>query len=251
MPLRPMMILSRCACCLVRVNTMVLVTKVRFTTASRCASFMAAAPGRSRSTSSVSVPGVVPSWSALRRAGFFMENSARSSTPLVSVALNNMVCRRLGQCRTISRISSKKPISNNRSASSSTRLARSSSPTLCVLRTWSISRPGVATTTSGLVRSAAACTLADKPPTTKAARMVVNCARRSVIWCTCTASSRVGTSTSTCVAATGRGPRCSMRSRHGSMNAAVLPDPVTARPQMSRPVRARGTTAAWIGVGAL
>lgn len=35
----------------------------------------------------------------------------------------------------------------------------------------------------------------------------------------------------------------------GSMNAAVFPDPVTALPRISRPVRANGTTAACIGVG--
>ena len=40
-----------------------------------------------------------------------------------------------------------------------------------------------------------------------------------------------------------------MRSRHGNINAAVLPDPVTARPQISLPVSASGTTAAWMGVG--
>ena|SRR5438552_5854658 len=35
----------------------------------------------------------------------------------------------------------------------------------------------------------------------------------------------------------------------GIANAAVFPDPVCARPIMSRPARASGIAAAWIGVG--
>mmetsp|Transcript_8319 Transcript_8319/g.31104 ORF Transcript_8319/g.31104 Transcript_8319/m.31104 type:complete len:315 (+) Transcript_8319:240-1184(+) len=196
-PESPIRIFSRCAQIFVRAKTIVFVVNVRVTRDSRCASLFAAAPGRSRRTSSTKVPGVVPIWSALSRAGFFMENSAKSSTPEVSVALKRSVCRRRGQCLKISRISSRNPISKSRSASSSTRAARSSSPTLWVFRTWSISRPGVATTISGRVRSDAACTVALKPPTTSAARMVVNCASFSVMEWTCTASSRTGTSTKT------------------------------------------------------
>ena len=47
---------------------------------------------------------------------------------------------------------------------------------------------GVATTISGLVRSVAACTFSDKPPTTSAVRMSVNCASFVIMECTCTAT---------------------------------------------------------------
>jgi hypothetical protein len=39
------------------------------------------------------------------------------------------------------------------------------------------------------------------------------------------------------------------RSSSGRVNAAVLPDPVTAEPTTSRPRRASGMQAAWMGVG--
>ena len=44
---------------------------------------------------------------------------------------------------------------------------------------------GVATTTSGELRSVAAWTLRDKPPTTSATRMSVYCARLVIMLCTC------------------------------------------------------------------
>ena len=46
-------------------------------------------------------------------------------------------------------------------------------------------RTGVATTISGEVRSVAACTLMERPPTTSAARTSVNCARLLIMLCTC------------------------------------------------------------------
>ena len=47
---------------------------------------------------------------------------------------------------------------------------------------------GVATTTSGEVRSVAACTFSERPPTTSATRMSVYCARFVIMLCTCAAS---------------------------------------------------------------
>jgi hypothetical protein len=41
----------------------------------------------------------------------------------------------------------------------------------------------------------------------------------------------------------------SMWWRTGRANAAVFPDPVSARPMMSSPERATGMALAWIGVG--
>lgn len=238
----------------------------------------------------------------------------------------------------------------------------------CVLRKWSMRRPGVATTISGLRLSTAACTCTLRPPTMSAALMSVNWASLVIIECTCTknhkevllslATSVIGAQ---CLLARGQSPvawpggpgqaslyhlcsqpsytskpacspcpfacldsthlncqltgRCehqhiggcdlrpcrhlqnregmsvgwgilgpatmhmcthacmpanmqappmcetgtaqrpltvlgrwSRRSRIGNANAAVLPLPVTAEPQMSRPARARGTTAACMGV---
>lgn len=43
--------------------------------------------------------------------------------------------------------------------------------------------------------------------------------------------------------------RCRRRSSNGRTKAAVLPDPVTALPEMSRPVRASGMQAACLGSG--
>ena len=65
-----------------------------------------------------------------------------------------------------------------------------------------------------------------------------------LIW---NANSRVGTSTQ---ANKGDGVvinACSI----GIANAAVLPDPVSARPMMSLPARASGIAAAWMGVACL
>ena len=102
---------------------------------------------------------------------------------------------------------------------------------------------GVATTISGRALSAAACAATLNPPTTRPHRTSVNWARLTVMECTWAASSRAGVRISAYVAATRRG-RWSSLSRMGSAKAAVLPDPVTAEPQMSRPSRASGMTAA-------
>jgi hypothetical protein len=62
---------------------------------------------------------------------------------------------------------------------------------------------------------------------------------------TCSASSRVGASTSAC------GVFCARSScdRIGSANAAVLPVPVCAVPSTSRPASSGGIVAAWIADG--
>ena len=64
-------------------------------------------------------------------------------------------------------------------------------------------------------------------------------------WSTCTHNSRVGVRISTRVR---RGPSIN-RSMIGSVNAAVLPVPVWARPMMSLPRRVSGMDSRWIGVG--
>jgi hypothetical protein len=69
-----------------------------------------------------------------------------------------------------------------------------------------------------------------------------NASNCSAIW---NASSRVGDKTQ---ANSGVGVPMSA-CKMGRANAAVLPDPVSARPMMSRPARASGMAAAWMGVG--
>lgn len=101
---------------------------------------------------------------------------------------------------------------------------------------------------SGRVRTSASCILRESPPTTRQRRTSVNRHSCLPISSHCAASSRVGASTSTRVAAMRRA-RWRSRSRQGSRKAAVFPDPVTADPQMSVPRSAAGSTAAWIGVG--
>jgi len=66
-------------------------------------------------------------------------------TLVVCVALNSMVCRSLGSSLMICRISSSKPISRIRSASSMTKQARFLNTKPLVFCRWSNRRPGVAT----------------------------------------------------------------------------------------------------------
>ena len=146
--------------------------------------------------------------------------------------------------------SSRKPKSRRRSASSSTRISTASSETVGALRSRSISRPGVATTTSGDERSSASCTDEARPPTTRQNRTSVKRPSARPIESHWAASSRVGARTSTRVAGTRRG-RWSSRSSAGSMKAAVLPEPVCAEAHRSPPQRAAGITRDWMGVGFL
>ena len=133
---RPKTIFNRCAWTFVFANTMVCFPLNDLDKSdNKCASFLATNCGLIFTISSVNVIGVVPKESADNRAGFLMDKLANSSTALVNVALNNNVCLCLGMFLTISLISSKKPISNNRSASSKTTAATSSKPNECVFLT--------------------------------------------------------------------------------------------------------------------
>ena len=64
----------------------------------------------------------------------------------------------------------------------------------------------------------------------------------------CVASSLVGVTTTTLIAATSFG-RNNKRSKNGKTKAAVLPEPVTALAQTSLPAIAKGMTAVCTGVG--
>ena len=111
-----------------------------------------------------------------------------------SVAERSSVWRLAGTVVMIRFSGGRKPMSSMRSASSSTTI---SMPDRSMVRRsrWSIRRPGVATTISTPRRRVRTCPMIGSPPT-----MVIE--RRRVAWlksrrdsCTCSASSRVGTST--------------------------------------------------------
>ena len=112
----------------------------------------------------------------------------------------------------------------------------------------SMRRPGVAIRMSTPWRSALICGSIDVPPYTAATRTPTALPRSEMTSHTCTASSRVGTSTSE------RGRFGAARSavcNSGRPNASVLPDPVLAFPHTSRPARASAMVIAWIGNGSL
>lgn len=173
------------------------------------------------------------------RTGWCSDKLTRSSTSSVIVAENNIVCRSRGHALMIMSSSSLKPTSSSRSASSRIKISIVVRSNECVFWTWSTRRPGVATTTSGRCRSSASCTRSAIPPTESPKVMSVNRASCFAIDDTCTASSRVGDSTRTRVARIFFG-RNSSRSRHGSIKAAVFPEPVVAQAQRSRPSKPIG-----------
>src|SRR5690606_12971187 len=116
-------------------------------------------------------------------------------------------------------------------------------------------RPGVPTTTSTPRCSASICGSYARPPYTCTTR-TLRC-RAAVVRspATCTASSRVGATTSACgLPASGResqpsSPGPTTRSSSGIPKPGVLPVPVLAGPVVSRPARATGRVSAWIGNG--
>src|SRR5438105_11850242 len=97
---------------------------------------------------------------------------------------------------------------------------------------------------SGFACSASVCGLIFTPPIRHAVLSSWCWPKRSRNAFVCSAISRVGERISP------RTPRpCVRRSASGRTNAAVLPEPVCARPMTSRPERATGITSAWMGVG--
>ena len=86
------------------------------------------------------------------------------------------------------------------------------------------------------------------PPVTRATRRPWARASGASTSATCSASSRVGTSTTPRGWVDDRAPAVS-RTIIGSPKARVLPEPVRARPRTSRPLSASGIVSAWIGKG--
>mmetsp|Transcript_39347 Transcript_39347/g.111273 ORF Transcript_39347/g.111273 Transcript_39347/m.111273 type:complete len:260 (+) Transcript_39347:995-1774(+) len=199
---------------------------------------------------------------ACTRTGFTSASAARSSTDAFSVAENSIVCRPFEQSFRTSRHSFRKPSSRRRSASSKTTISSSSMWTDAVFSRWSSNLPGVAMTMSGCWRSELACSCCTKPPATSSYVTMVYFARSfSMAW-HWTASSRVGIRTIAFVATWPATMRpwalrfrartlalWHRRSRQGSRNDAVLPEPVSAVASTSRPWSAGGITSLWMGVG--
>ncbi len=144
-------------------------------------------------------------------------------------------------------MSSAKPMSSMRSASSITRTSTSLRIRLPAFRC-SISRPGVPISTSGTLRSIAAWTLKSSPPVIRPDLMKVNCEKRSTSLRVCWASSRVGNRISARTSTRGWASPI-RRLSIGSTNAAVLPLPVWAVTRRSRPSSAGGIAATCTGVG--
>ncbi len=114
----------------------------------------------------------------------------------------------------------------------------------------SISRPGVAISTSTPFSSAANWSPIDTPPISKAIESLWLAPYFSKFSATCAANSRVGSRMRL------RGIRARLRpwarmSIIGSTKLAVLPVPVCAMPTMSFIISTGGIACAWIGVGSV
>src|SRR3954471_2356906 len=169
------------------------------------------------------------------------------STSPSSVAENSSRCPLEGIWSSSAETAGMKPRSHMWSASSRTVICTSCSEQ-APRSMRSVSRPGVATSRSTPRRSAWICLVIDMPPTTVlACRPTLRPSGASASW-TCAASSRVGTRMSA-AGRFGAAERPASLARSGSPKAIVLPEPVCPRPSTSRPARASGRQAAWIGNG--
>lgn len=173
---------------------------------------------------------------------------ARSSTLVVWVALNSMVClSSLGRILMICRISSSKPISRMRSASSMMSDLRFLK-TKGVFCRWSSRRPGVAMMRLTPLASLSASARRFAPPMTMPYVWLWCLSRSRATLKICSASSRVGLTTMTPVPLRGlKRSECSI-SMAGIRNASVLPLPVLAAPSTSLPVSSGGIPRFWISV---
>ena len=163
--------------------------------------------------------GVATAPTSIRSGRLRCRRTSRSTAAGI-VAEKQSVWRSIGTRARIPSTCGANPMSSMRSASSRTSSRIPPSETEPRSR-WSMSRPGVATTTSGRLRSPLVCGPIGSPPTTVTTRRrpVPRARSASAIWL---ASSRVGASTS---------PRRPVpwpanRSIMGMTNAAVLPVPV-------------------------
>mmetsp|Transcript_29530 Transcript_29530/g.73836 ORF Transcript_29530/g.73836 Transcript_29530/m.73836 type:complete len:307 (+) Transcript_29530:1490-2410(+) len=176
---------------------------------------------------------------------FALVKSARSDG---MVAENRAVCRDSGQALMIASSCEANPISKRRSASSKTRYSTRERES-CASASTCCSRPGVPTITSGLRESISNCSSIESPPTIRAKRSggFTKWESSPQNLCVCSASSRVGESTS---ARTPTIVQCALSlCSIGSTNAAVFPEPVRAIAATSWPAISTGIARRWIGVG--
>ena len=162
-------------CRLVSKKTSERVVKLRLSSAARMAMRSSSMSLRMRTNSCTSLGATLRWASAMTRTGRLRLSLMSSSTPSLKVALKSIVWRRFGAWDTSSSTSSRKPSSRSLSASSSTRISRSSRCTEALFCRWSIILPGVQMTTSGLPRSSDAWARTFfAPPLTRLAVMPAN-----------------------------------------------------------------------------
>jgi hypothetical protein len=140
------------------------VLKVRLQRVASIAERSLSLPDRTLTNSCISPLAVLRFGSTKSLTGLRRDMRTSSSTESVIVAEKSIVCRDVGHALMISASSSANPSESIRSASSNTRMSSASRMKAGELRMWSISRPGVAMTTSGRVRRAASWDLIDSPP---------------------------------------------------------------------------------------
>ena len=165
------------------------------------------------------------------------------------VALKNRFWRFCGSNATTLRISWINPMSNMRSASSSTKNSRAFRETaFCPIR--SSRRPGVATSTSTPRIRLFFWEASPTPPKMQVVEIAVNwayCLKQSATWM---ASSRVGSRIKARQVLGARNfPESKSNCKIGRANAAVFPVPVWAIPSKSQPSNRLGMDCSWIGVG--
>mmetsp|Transcript_12425 Transcript_12425/g.27924 ORF Transcript_12425/g.27924 Transcript_12425/m.27924 type:complete len:207 (-) Transcript_12425:84-704(-) len=162
-----------------------------------------------------------------------------------NVAEKSIFCAVFGRNRVSSSQWGAKSWDRSLSASSSTmmlHLDMSATPLFAKSRI----RPGVATSTCTVEYSRMMSSFRLVPPVVTITS-IPRCFPSSLHTCAvCSASSRVGTSSSAWIASSFG----SMRSSVGIVNAPVLPVPFFARARMSRPTSATGMLSSWIGEGA-
>ena len=195
--------------------------------------------------------GCVPCGATSTRSGLRSSPSASSAISSGMVAEKSIVWRAGCVALAMRRTSLMKPMSSMRSASSSTSQVVSASTT-SRSRTRSVKRPGVATSTSTPGASFFTWLKRDTPPSTSAVEICAPFDSLRIVSSICTASSRVGARISA-RAVFGRrlSPSAMIFDRIGSAKAAVLPEPVWAMPNRSRPSSCAGMALIWIGFGSM
>mmetsp|Transcript_7100 Transcript_7100/g.25286 ORF Transcript_7100/g.25286 Transcript_7100/m.25286 type:complete len:305 (+) Transcript_7100:624-1538(+) len=177
-------------------------------------------------------------------AGSRMKRRATSIVAIGSVALNSPTCTSRGSPEKRSYMSSRKSSLSISSASSrmtrrTARASRQPSRSMCS------SRPGVATTTCGPLRSVRRSLPVLLPPTSRCVLTPVNSPSAVMTPALWRASSRVGDTMSACVSWRDASTSCSV----ATLNAPVLPVPDCACAIVSRPLSSGAMALPWMALG--